>query len=102
MPRWSRPISRGGSKRHFADTDGRFTVRAFFPAWLEPMAAILTRERFTGPDWVFECKLDGIRVLAFKNGADVRLLSRNQLPLNASYPSFAAVVQDLPLDDVIL
>jgi DNA ligase D-like protein (predicted ligase) len=73
-----------------------------FPAWLEPMAATLTRERFTGPEWIFERKLDGIRVLAFKNGTDVRLLSRNQLPLNGGYPSFVAAVQELPVHDVIL
>ena len=55
-----------------------------FPEWLEPMAATLTEERFTGPEWIFERKLDGIRLLAFKHGMDVRLLSRNRLPLNAS------------------
>lgn len=32
-----------------------------FPDWGEPMAATLTRERFAGPEWVFERKLDGIR-----------------------------------------
>ena len=39
-----------------------------FPEWLEPMAATLTQERFTGPEWIFERKLDGIRLLAFKHG----------------------------------
>lgn len=39
-----------------------------FPEWIVPMAATLTQERFTGPDWIFERKLDGIRLLAFKNG----------------------------------
>ena len=38
------------------------------PEWVEPMAATLTQERFTGPEWIFERKLDGIRLLAFKNG----------------------------------
>ena len=46
------------------------------------MAATLTQERFTGPDWTFERKFDGIRLLAFKEGDDVRLLSRNRLPQN--------------------
>jgi hypothetical protein len=31
------------------------------------MAAALTRERFTGPDWIFERKPDGIRLLVFKH-----------------------------------
>jgi ATP-dependent DNA ligase len=57
------------------------------PKWLEPMAATLTDQRFTGPEWIFERKLDGIRMLAFKRGSAVRLLSRNQLDLTPSYPA---------------
>jgi bifunctional non-homologous end joining protein LigD len=73
-----------------------------FPAWLEPMAATLTRERFASPEWVFERKLDGIRLLAFKHAGAVQLLSRNRLPQNAHYPAFAAAVLELPVADVIL
>ena len=65
-----------------------------FPEWLEPMAATLTQERFTGPEWLFERKLDGIRLLAFKHGDDVRLLSRNRLPQD--YPSVRRAIADLP------
>ena len=73
-----------------------------FPEWVEPMAATLTQERFTGPEWIFERKLDGIRLLAFKNGRNVRLLSRNRLPQNASYPSVVEAIANLPVHDVIL
>jgi ATP-dependent DNA ligase len=66
------------------------------------MAATLTRERFRTPDWIFERKLDGIRLLAFKRGASVRLLSRNRLLQNASYPSIVKAVEELPFDDLIL
>jgi bifunctional non-homologous end joining protein LigD len=72
------------------------------PTWLEPMAATLTRERFEGPEWVFERKLDGIRVIAYRNGPDVRLLSRNQLPQDHHYPAFARAVAALPVESVIL
>jgi bifunctional non-homologous end joining protein LigD len=75
-------------------------VPTTFPHWLEPMAATLTQERFTGPEWIFERKYDGIRVIAFKQGHDVRLLSRNRLEQN--YPGIAAAVAKLPADDVIL
>ena len=70
------------------------------PNWLEPMAATLTQERFTSPDWIFERKFDGIRLIAFKDGADVRLLSRNQLPQHL--PAVAAAIASLPVSDVIL
>jgi bifunctional non-homologous end joining protein LigD len=66
------------------------------------MAATLTRERFTGPEWAFERKLDGIRLLAFKDAAGVRLLSRNRLPQNDCYPSFVEAVEKLGVRDAIL
>jgi bifunctional non-homologous end joining protein LigD len=71
-----------------------------FPEWVEPMAATLTQERFTGPEWVFERKFDGIRLLAFRRGNDVRLLSRNRLPQN--FPLIAAAVVSLPVSELIL
>jgi bifunctional non-homologous end joining protein LigD len=72
-----------------------------FPEWLEPMAATLTEDRFTDPDWIFERKFDGIRLIAFKNGPDVRLFSRNRLPLNGSYPAVVRAIASLPVHDVI-
>jgi len=73
-----------------------------FPAWLEPMAATLTRDRFTLPDWIFERKLDGIRLLAFKQASEVRLFSRNRLPQNESYPGFVKAIEALPARELIL
>src|SRR6266851_1896224 len=70
------------------------------PDWIVPMAATLTAERFSGPEWIFERKLDGIRVLAFKRGGDVRLYSRNRLPQEV--PAIAAAIADLPVSDAIL
>src|SRR5215213_6889692 len=71
------------------------------PDWLEPMAATLTQERFgAGGDWLFEQKFDGIRLLAYKNGADVRLYSRNRLPQDL--PSIARAIAALPVEEVVL
>src|SRR5947209_12869426 len=72
------------------------------PGWIEPMAATLTQERFTGPDWMFERKLDGIRLIAFKDGERVRLLSRNRLPQDAAYPTVVQAVRELPVQQAIL
>jgi bifunctional non-homologous end joining protein LigD len=70
------------------------------PDWLEPMAATLTQDRFSGPDWLFERKFDGIRLLAYKNREDVRLFSRNRLPQHL--PAVAGAIAGLPVDEVIL
>jgi bifunctional non-homologous end joining protein LigD len=64
------------------------------------MAATLTQERFTGPEWIFERKYDGIRLLAFRSGNSVRLFSRNQLPQN--YPSIASAIGALSVNEAIL
>src|SRR5262245_38843736 len=73
---------------------------AKFPEWIQPMAATLTQERFTGPEWIFEQKFDGIRLLAFKNGADIQLYSRNRLPQNL--PAVANAIGKLPHQQLIL
>jgi ATP-dependent DNA ligase len=71
-----------------------------FPEWLVPMAATLTQERFTGPEWIFERKYDGIRLIAFKNGADVQIFSRNRLPQN--FPAISRAIENLPHQEIIL
>ena len=56
------------------------------PDWQSPTLATLTDERFSDPGWIFERKLDGVRGLAFRDGKRIRLLSRNRLSLNNTYP----------------
>lgn len=70
------------------------------PEWLEPMAATLTQERFTSPDWIFERKLDGIRLLAFRNEGHVSLLTRNRLP--REIPRVARAIRGLAVSEVVL
>jgi ATP-dependent DNA ligase len=70
------------------------------PEWLVPMAATLTEERFSSPDWLFERKFDGIRLLTYKRGDDVQLFSRNRLPQHL--PALSAAIARLPAEEVIL
>ncbi len=65
------------------------------PTTASAMRAVLTQERFSDPDWIFERKLDGIRCVAIRDGGAVKLLSRNDLSLNGRYPH---VVADLEAD----
>jgi bifunctional non-homologous end joining protein LigD len=76
------------------------TGKAAFPDWLVPMAATLTQERFTGPEWIFERKFDGIRLISYRKGKDVRLYSRNRLEQHN--PEVADAILSLPVRDVIL
>jgi bifunctional non-homologous end joining protein LigD len=57
------------------------------PDWMDPMLAKLTHDHFSDPEWIYERKLDGERVITYVNDdGDVRLMSRNQKQLNDSYP----------------
>jgi bifunctional non-homologous end joining protein LigD len=56
------------------------------------MLATLTKTYFSDPGWVFEPKLDGIRCIAYKKGASIKLWSRNRLDLTARYPDVASAL----------
>jgi DNA ligase D-like protein (predicted ligase) len=60
------------------------------------MRAVLTKERFSDPGWIFERKLDGIRCVATRDGDQVRLLSRNDLPLDGRFPEIAQALAKEP------
>jgi bifunctional non-homologous end joining protein LigD len=71
--------------------------RAPFPRKILPMLASLARAPFSGPDWSFEPKLDGYRVLAAIEGGKVRLLSRRGLDNTAKYGPVAAGLASQPV-----
>jgi DNA ligase D-like protein (predicted ligase) len=54
------------------------------------MLATLIDQPFSRRGWLFEPKWDGERCLAFRQGNELRLLSRNQKRLNDKYPEIAA------------
>jgi bifunctional non-homologous end joining protein LigD len=62
------------------------------PEKLEPMHAEIGEAAFSHPDWMWEPKLDGYRVLAFLDGKEVRLRSRRGLELA---PTFPGLVEEL-------
>ncbi|MFJ8632232.1 non-homologous end-joining DNA ligase [Streptomyces sp. NPDC093568] len=52
-----------------------------------PMLATLSDRRdFSGEDWLFERKLDGVRVLAVREDGHTSLLSRSGRRIDATYP----------------
>ena len=51
-----------------------------------------TARAFHSPGWVYEEKIDGWRVLAYKDAAGVRLVSRNARDLTRRFPELAAAV----------
>ena len=60
-----------------------------------PMLATLSKEHPPGQGWVFERKLDGVRVVATRErGGAPRLWSRNEKPMDASYPEIVEALAE--------
>ena len=65
------------------------------PFRVRPMLATLVSEPFHEAGWVYEEKYDGIRILAYKEGSQVRLLSRNDKDRTESFPAIASTIAAL-------
>src|SRR5215831_9562710 len=65
------------------------------PFPVEPMLATLVAEPFDTPGWVYEEKYDGDRILAYKEGARVLLLSRNHKDNTHRFPKIVAAIGKL-------
>src|ERR1700722_9540567 len=62
------------------------------PFRVSPMLATLVDKPFSNDGWVFEEKYDGVRMLAYKEGARVSLISRNGIDRTRRYLDIAEAV----------
>ena len=60
------------------------------------MLATLVPEPFHRPGWVYEEKYDGYRILAYKEGPNVTLYSRNAKDRTQSFAQVARAIATLP------
>jgi ATP-dependent DNA ligase len=63
---------------------------------IKPMEASPVDSLPTGQDWLFEPKWDGFRCLAFRDGPQVKLQSRNQKPLDRYFPELVTALKAVP------
>jgi len=66
------------------------------------MLATLVAKPFDEPGWVYEEKYDGIRVLAYKEGKHVSLLSRNDIDRTGDFPEVVAAIAKLRRASLLL
>jgi len=65
------------------------------PGFIEPCLPSPTEQPPNGPGRLHEIKLDGFRLMARRDAAGVRLLTRNGLDWSRRYPAIAAAVAAL-------
>jgi bifunctional non-homologous end joining protein LigD len=70
-----------------------FKVQPLQPALVQP---------FHRPGWVYEEKIDGWRIVAYKTGRDVRLISRRGIDHTARFPGLATAIGALPGATLVL
>ena len=66
------------------------------PFRVRPMLATLVPDPFHRPGWVYEEKYDGYRILAYKEGRNVTLYSRNAKDRTESFSEIAQAIATLP------
>lgn len=77
------------------------TKRAM-PTAINPMLASIAEEPFDNPEWLFEIKWDGYRVVSFIEDGTVRLVSRNHNDLGPRYPELRELPRMLNVKSAIL
>jgi bifunctional non-homologous end joining protein LigD len=77
-------------------------MKTKIPFRVHPMLATLVAKPFHEPNWVYEEKYDGIRILAYKEGQQVSLITRNDIDRTAGYSSVADSIRGLPAETLLL
>jgi bifunctional non-homologous end joining protein LigD len=62
---------------------------------IAPMLAAAADEPFDSPDFIYEPKWDGVRTIAFVDGGEVRLQTRNLLDCTKQYPEATQAAEAL-------
>ena len=66
------------------------------------MAPTQVREPFHRNGWIYEEKVDGWRIIAYKDGSRVRLMSRNGRDHTRRFAHLAAAISKVPARSLVL
>jgi bifunctional non-homologous end joining protein LigD len=66
------------------------------------MLATLVEEPFDRTGWIYEEKYDGVRILAYKEGERISLMTRNNIDRTVRHPSVAKAVANLRASTLLL
>jgi len=69
---------------------------------LTPMLCTLEDIPVDRAGWIYELKLDGVRILADRSGKEARLFYRTRRPATASFPEVVEALKTLLATDVVL
>jgi bifunctional non-homologous end joining protein LigD len=74
-----------------------------FSAYSQPLMLATQQEQpFSGPEWIFEIKYDGVRVLAERNGDSIELYGRNGTEITKRYPEIKEALKRLSVERFVI
>jgi bifunctional non-homologous end joining protein LigD len=71
-------------------------------SFIEPMKARVVDTPPPSDDWIYEIKFDGYRAIAFKNGDNVRLFSRNEKDFGEKFPEIVEAVSSIHVEEATI
>jgi bifunctional non-homologous end joining protein LigD len=77
-------------------------VRAEFPGPMPVTLAELGAKPFSDPDWVFEVKWDGVRVLVYLQGSSVKVFSRSGRDISHEFPELQSIGEHFHVNSAVL
>ncbi|MBT8461240.1 MAG: DNA ligase, partial [Gemmatimonadetes bacterium] len=94
-------VDRGDALARRAEDFGapRRTVRG---EGVKLMLAHTAKAPFSDPEWLFELKLDGYRMIAARDGHVCRLHTRNGNDATSWFPEIVRALRSLPVDDFVV
>jgi len=90
---------RQNEKKSLAKRSGQ---KKTLPSFKPPLLPELVDESPTGKEWLYEPKYDGYRTLVYKDGGDVRCMTRQGLDWSERYEAIVEAVRALPQDTLVL
>ena len=85
---------------HAAPATG--AVQAPMPGYFSPMLSGSAESPPEGPEWMYEVKWDGVRVLAFLDAGQMSLRARKGMTLDRTYPDLAQMPEWVAAETAIL
>jgi bifunctional non-homologous end joining protein LigD len=76
--------------------------RALAPGAFEPMLCQTAEAPFSSPDWIFELKYDGFRMLGFGGAGQAALRYRSAQDSTDRYPELTSSIRALPIPGLVL
>jgi bifunctional non-homologous end joining protein LigD len=97
---WTREGEFSAALTDMAELKG--AKEAPIPKTFAPMMASEVEKPFSNPNFSFELKLDGVRLIVIRSKQGVKLLSRNLNDVTSRFPKFVEEIKSIPAEEFIL